>query len=249
MSEASIPTLAASDVAWITADEMREVDRIMIEDLHIELLQMMENAGRSLARLIVDVMSPASVSVYAGTGGNAGGGLVAARHLHTMGLETTVVLTGGASRLGPVPAHQLDILERMGVAVGTDVTRADVAIDALIGYGLSGDPRGRTAELIDELNRGHAVVSLDVPSGLDSTTGRRAAPCVRAGSTLTLALPKTGLRDAPQVGRLFLADISVPPSVYAGIGAELVPDFRDGPIVEVTLASAPGTLPTEPAHR
>ena len=88
----------------------------MIEDLRIELMQMMENAGRNLARLACRRFSPGRVVVLAGSGGNGGGGMVAARHLANWGVAVTVVLAQERDRLGPVPAHQLDVLERMGVS-------------------------------------------------------------------------------------------------------------------------------------
>ncbi len=235
-SAVSTPSITAQDVAWITADQMREVDRVMIEDLHIDLVQMMENAGRNLARVVLDEYGPDSVAVYAGSGGNGGGGLVAARHLHNAGARVTVVLAKEPDQLAPVPRHQLDILERMRAPIRAEPVRADVAVDALIGYSLRGDPRARTAELIDAVNGTDTVVALDTPSGLDVTTGVVGTPCVDADATLTLALPKVGLRSAPVVGRLFLADISVPPFVYDGLGIGPAPDFRRGPVLAVDPA-------------
>lgn len=210
------PKLHADDVSWIDTDQMREVDRIMIEDLHIELIQMMENAGRSLARLALDRFATTTPVVCVGPGGNGGGGLVAARHLHDAGAEVTVVLAADRDRFTPVPAHQLDIVERMGVAVAEELpAAADLWIDAVIGYSLRGDPRDRAAHVIDAMNSSPApVLSLDAPSGLDTATGRVATPAVRATATMTLAMPKAGLRGASIVGELHLADISVPPSVY-----------------------------------
>ena len=99
----------------------------------------------------------------------------------------------------------------------------DLWIDAGIGYSLRGDPRERPARIIEAMNRSTApVLSLDAPSGLDTATGRIADPAVDATATMTLALPKTGLRDAPTVGELHLADISVPPSVYERMGVRPV---------------------------
>jgi len=95
---------------------MREVDRVMVEDLHIELVQMMENAGRGLAELAIDRFSPGSVTVLAGPGGNGGGGPVGARHLANRGCQVQVVLSG-PGRLTTVPAHQADILGRMGIRI------------------------------------------------------------------------------------------------------------------------------------
>jgi NAD(P)H-hydrate epimerase len=226
----------------LTASQMREVDRIMAEDLHIELVQMMENAGRCLAELALRRFRPATVTVLAGPGGNGGGGLAAARHLANRGAGVQVTLSHTGSDLGAVPAHQFDIVTRMGIPVSAEPQPAALIVDALIGYGLRGDPGGRTAELIDWANAQAAVVALDNPSGLDVTTGRAGVPCVWATATLTLALPKTGLADASQTGELFLADISVPPAVYRRLGLTVPPLFRRDTIIELTVPplSPPG---------
>lgn len=242
-----LPSVAADDVAWVDAQTMREVDRVMAEDLHVELVQMMENAGGHLARLVLHggwatVDEPRRATVYAGRGGNGGGGLVAARHLHVAGVDVVVVLDREPEALTPVTRHQLDVVERLGLAVdssGDGRFEGDVAVDALVGYGLSGDPDGRTAALVEQVNEAPVVVALDAPSGLDVTTGRVGEPCVFATATLTLALPKAGLRTAPPVGRLLIADITVPPSVYEALGVGPVPDFRAGPVLEVVERDGP----------
>jgi NAD(P)H-hydrate epimerase len=78
------------------------------------------------------------------------------------------------------------------------------------------------------------VLALDTPSGLDVTTGEPGSPCVHATATLTLALPKTGVLKATQwVGRVFVADISVPPSVYRRMGIDVPFLFREDAIVEI----------------
>ena len=226
------PTVPADRVAWITAQEMIEVDRVMIEDLHIELIQMMENAGRNLARVAIDVFGPSSVAVAAGSGGNGGGGLVAARHLANAGLDVTVTTSRPVGEITGVPAHQLGILRRMGVPVSDTLSGADVTIDALIGYSLRGAPHGHTAGLIEQITSRRQVLALDTPSGLDVDTGESPGVVVGADVTMTLALPKAGLRGAPDVGALLLADISVPRSVTAALGAN-PPDFRASPVVRL----------------
>ncbi len=230
------PTVAAGQLAWIDERQMIEVDRVMIEDLGIELLQMMENAGRNLARLVLDGWGPRRVAVAAGSGGNGGGGMVAARHLTNAGVEVVVTTTREPGELRGVPAHQFEILDRMGVRHVDQLSAADVVVDAVIGYSLRGAPTGKSAKLIDQINvaaaAGVAVVSLDTPSGLDVTTGESPGAVVVADATMTLALPKIGMRTAAPVGALFLADISVPRSVTAPFGAA-PPDFSSSSILAV----------------
>jgi NAD(P)H-hydrate epimerase len=134
-----------------------------------------------------------------------------------------------------VTARQLDMVQRMGLAVVDEPPPADLVIDALIGYSLRGDPTGRAGELIGWANSQPVpVLALDVPSGLDATSGRAGVPCVRAAATLTLALPKTGLARAPDVaGELYLADISVPQVLYERMGIEVGPLFADGPVLKL----------------
>jgi NAD(P)H-hydrate epimerase len=215
-------------VPELTTEQIVEVDRAMIEDFHIELLQMMENAGRNLAhlariRFLDGDPRGRRVVVLAGTGGNGGGALVCARRLHIWGSHIQVVVTKEDNAFTQVPAHQLDILRRMQVPIAlaaavAPVSSADLIIDGIIGYSLSGAPRGAAAELIRWANaQGTPILALDTPSGVDTTTGAIFEPAIRATATITLALPKAGLRvpeAAPLVGELYLADISVPPELY-----------------------------------
>lgn len=232
LPRARFPTVDGDRIGWLTEEQMIEVDRVMIQDLHIELIQMMENAGRNLAALTVDRFGPRSVTVLVGSGGNGGGGLVAARHLANRGVDVSVTLGKNPDGLGPVPAHQLDIVRRMGLPVLDQPRPADAVVDALIGYSLRGPPRGRIGDLVENVDAVAPVtVSLDTPSGLNVTDGSTPGAVVAATATLTLALPKVGLRDAPQVGELYIADISVPPSVYRALGVGPEPPFDRGPIL------------------
>jgi NAD(P)H-hydrate epimerase len=191
---------AAREVPALTADQMREVDRSMVEDLHIELIQMMENAGRNLAELAIRRFAPATVTVLAGPGGNGGGGLVAARHLINRGCAVSITLSSPDSHTA-VPAHQADILRQMGAVIVEQPAPADLVVDALIGYSLRGSPTGRAATLIEWANQQPGpILALDTPSGLDVTTGMAGTPHTQATATLTLALPKAGLLEAPAVG-------------------------------------------------
>lgn len=219
----------------LTVAQMREVDRVMMEDLGITLLQMMENAGRSLALLARERFAPGSVTVLAGSGGNGGGGLAAARHLANRGITVRVATTRPPAELGGVPEQQAAALLDMGIAIDLEPRDADLVIDAVIGYSISGNPTGRAALLIEWANASISpVLALDTPSGLDPTTGIPGEPTVRADATMTLALPKAGLyRAGTEVGDLYLADISVPPAVYRTFGIDLDDPFAAGPVVHV----------------
>ncbi len=213
-------------VPAVTADQMRQIDRIAVEEFGLGILQMMENAGRSLAGNVMDMLSEArgEVTVLAGPGGNGGGGLACARHLHNHGFQVWLVLDRQARRLGGVATQQLRVLQAAGLQPAAYaeadqlVHRSAIVVDALIGYSLRGAPRSRTAELIDLCNRSaRRVLALDVPSGLDATTGEMPGVVVQPERTLTLALPKTGLQWVG--GELYLADIGIPAAVYHRLAA------------------------------
>jgi len=219
------------------------VDRLMIEEYQIELIQMMENAGRNLAELarrqLGGQVAGNSIAILCGAGNNGGGGLVAARHLHNWGANVSLKLASDPSRLKEIPAHQWRILMQMGLDSNKepDLPKVDLILDALIGYGLSGDPRQPVAGYIEKANKaGRPILALDAPSGLDTTSGIPGNPCIKAATTLTLALPKIGLltREAKDsVGNLYLADISVPPELYQHLGIEVPNLFEKDTILKV----------------
>lgn len=179
--------------------------------------------------------------VLAGPGGN-GGGLVAARHLHGAGV--LVSRTAHPADLSGAAGRQLRSLRRVGVPVGVGVPRTDapeLVLDAVLGYSQQGPPRGTAADLI-EWSIGQRVLALEAPSGLELETGTVRRPCVQAEATLTLALPKHGLRSPgteQAVGGLFLADISVPPLVFQRMGVEYHPPFGRGPLLRITGTARP----------
>ena len=229
------------NVPTLTTEQIIEVDRLMIDDYGIELIQMMENAGRSLAeltgRLLGASLSGQSVCVLCGRGNNGGGGMVAARHLHNRGAEVHIIRVAGD--LKDVPAKQWRILEKLGFRNEPylELSRADIIIDALIGYGLQGDPRPEVAIWIEKANAaGKSVLALDAPSGLDTTSGTPGSPTVRADATMTLALPKVGLMSESArsfVGDLYLADISVPPELYRQMGLSVQDIFGADSIIKI----------------
>lgn len=211
-------------VPMVTAEQMRLVDRIAVEQFHLGILQMMENAGRSLAEWVMPELgnAPAPVCVLAGSGGN-GGGICCARHLHNHGIEIYLAISKPARKIGAEAANQLSILQRTGIKALPDdeligaIQSSTIVIDALIGYGLRAAPRGKAATMISLCNRyAKRVISLDVPSGLDATSGAAPGEVVRPDIILTLALPKAGLSGMN--AQIYLADIGIPPELYAELG-------------------------------
>ena len=240
MTQVALPSL--------TTAQMIEVDRLMADRYGITLLQMMENAGRNLAllakQLLSDDLVDRPIVLLAGRGNNGGGGLVAARHLLNWGAWVQIVLTHPVEEYDGVAAHQLRILQAMDIPLawaeqGWELPPADLLLDALIGYGLQGEPQGKARDLIHLANSSVApILSLDAPSGLDTTTGDLFTPHIHAAATMTLALPKRGLLTATAqaaVGELYLADISVPPDLYLQFGLTVPPIFGIAPLLPVTI--------------
>ena len=242
------PKVEETSVPSVTTAQMIEVDRAMIEDYRILLIQMMENAGRNLAhvarvRFFSDGLAGKRVAVLAGTGGNGGGALVCARRLKNWGANVEVFVTKPDDEFAEIPGHQLRIVKRMDIAtmVGTPSADAafDLVVDGIIGYSLKGAPRGTAADMIRWVaGQSAAVLALDAPSGVDTTSGSTFDPAIRATATMTLALPKEGLKMPSvraHVGELYLADISVPPELYAepALGLEVSPLFAQSDIVQL----------------
>lgn len=212
---------------------MAEVDRLMLDDLGVGTLQLMETAGHAIATYGRETCLPngvigARIVALAGSGGNGGDALVAARWLAAWGASPSVVLTKEPEAYVGAAAHQLVTVQRMGVPIlraDDPLPEADLILDGLLGFSAIGNPRGRVASLIAAANAHPApILAIDLPSGLDATTGAIGVPCVQARWTLTLALPKTGLlasRAEAVCGAITVADIGVPVAILRQAGAML----------------------------
>jgi NAD(P)H-hydrate epimerase len=229
-------TTDGRQVPAVTVEEMREIDRIAVERTGPTLLQMMEHAGMELAELAIDMLGvgwrSSRVVVLCGTGGNGGGGVCAARHLANRGVEVLAVTIRPPAQADGALGQQLMTLAEGPAEIkrwseAFDASMADLVIDAVIGYSLAGAPRAAQMGLIRAANGSSVpVLSLDVPSGVDADTGATPGAAVAATRTLTLALPKVGLRPE-SAGELWLADLGIPPGVYARAGLAFEP-FLDG---------------------
>lgn len=238
MTRGSFRTASGQAVPAVTAEEMAAVDRVAVEEVGLQLLQMMENAGRTLARHVRRVREDHEVVVVAGGGGNGGGGLACARHLINRDVPVHLLLDRPPGEFSGATATQQHILDEVDVPTLTDSEELDapnggrLVVDALVGYGLSGPLRPPAAEMLEGTTESaDLTVSLDVPSGVDATTGERPGPAVSPDRTVTLALPKTGL-DAVD-GTLFLADIAIPTTVYDRLSIDYREPFGSRDWVEL----------------
>ena len=214
----------------VTAGEMSILDNTSIEQYGIPGIVLMENAGRQVTQVIVELLGQEvhrkNVVIFAGKGNNGGDGFVIARHLHNMGVAVEILLFTDPTQISGDAAVNLNIWLRMGQSVtqisdiGRDqiqaaITSADVLVDALYGTGFKGvvlEPAASVIELVN--SSGKQVVSVDIPSGIEADTGRVNGPCFQADHTVTFALPKLGLLIEPgskHVGKLHIVDISLPP--------------------------------------
>ncbi|MFZ0435509.1 MAG: NAD(P)H-hydrate dehydratase [Chthoniobacterales bacterium] len=178
---------------------------------------LMEIAGEGIARCIRQFFpNPGILLVYCGKGHNGGDALVAARHLRSFGWRVQVRCPFSPDELAPLTLRNLRLIE--GEEFGTDLTRVDgtlLLLDGLLGIGAEGTPRGEVAHQIKAMNRirgkrGGFTVAVDLPSGLDATTGAVAKPCVQADLTVTLGAVKTCLvtdEATAVVGRLALVQL------------------------------------------
>ena len=231
---------------------MREIDRLATEDFGISLAQMMELAGASLARVASDIVGGAPgkrVTALVGPGNNGGGGLVAARHLVNRGAEVHVVLAQPVRRLQAASRERLATLIELQVSscvAAWDLTDgeldalladSDLLVDALLGYSVQGPPRGPVGELLERgASSGTTVLSLDLPSGIDPDSGATDGIALHAAATMTIALPKHGLLTASgraHSGELYLADIGLPPALYARAALRFSDPFTAGPLVRL----------------
>src|SRR5664279_4342982 len=226
------------------AETMRGIDRWAIEQRGIEGLDLMERAGVGVARAVERVAPDGPVAVVCGKGNNGGDGLVVARLLRDAGRRVSVLcvappreLAGDArtnlQRLPGQPPVRLDGSPWSGgERAGADPLGAGaVIVDALLGTGFRGEPRGTVAEAIDAINAaaaaGAAVVSVDVPSGVDASTGVVSGRAVGAAVTVTFHAAKPGLWIRPGkacAGAMEAIDIGIPRGAPADASIGLIED-------------------------
>ena len=200
----------------------------------VSRLQLMENAGKSVAEEIANRFKPdkTKIAVFCGLGGNGGDGFVIARHLTSLGFKVEVLLAGKPTDISDNEAQKnwaaiqsqkdsLTIHEIYDSSLIPNV-EAEIVVDALLGTGLKGAPRPPIHHMVKKINKiNRFCVAVDVPTGIDSDTGNVLGEAVKADLTITFHKLKPGLTQAKEyTGELIVKNIGVPPEFeqFAGPG-------------------------------
>lgn len=211
------------------AAEMRNIDKMAINDFGVPEIALMENASREICRNVEYVLGDLRgkrICVLCGTGNNGGDGLAAARHLSNSGAKVKIFLLGRKERLTPSAEVNYNIVVNMGMEVqALDGPKdweklkvvlkfSDIIVDGIVGTGFKGKLRESTKRLIDMANNsGLPILAIDVPSGVIADTGQISESAVRAVLTVTLGIPKWGTLFSPGAvlaGRLVVDGIGIP---------------------------------------
>lgn len=219
---------ASTSNSWLEpafdAPAIREIDRWAIEDRGIASLTLMENAGAALARVAEEAAAGGEIVIACGKGNNGGDGLVAARLLAEWGHSVRALLLAGQgdlsadaeANLRSLPAA-VTVIDATGLGeaeIAAAIAPAALLIDAILGTGSSGEPRGAVAIAICALNSSSApILACDIASGVDASTGEVAGAAIDADLTVTFHTAKLGHLIAPgkqAAGDLVVADIGIP---------------------------------------
>src|SRR5215469_2368537 len=222
----------------LTAQEMRAADRRAVEDVGIPPVILMESAGRATADLVRDFLEdvhgdPIRIAVVAGPGNNGGDALVAARYLMQLGFEPDIYMAAKREDCNDLCRAQLEIIESLGASISflreqspeffrSGLRSAYLVIDGLLGTGASGPLREAYRTWVNEINiADRDVIAVDIPTGIDPSSGMVPGPAVSATATVTMAAPKVGMLLYPAasyVGELWVANIGIPPAILADVG-------------------------------
>lgn len=213
---------------------VRELDRLCNDEFGIPGIVLMENAGRGAAECLQrELLSHRERVVFlCGPGNNGGDAFVAARHLYNRGVDVELFATASAAQTRGDAAWARSVIERMGL-IPNSISSAEklermrprwsgdvVLVDALLGTGAEGAPRGMVAASLRAcaLATPRLRIALDLPSGLDADSGLAHDPCFRADLTLTFAALKPGLA-AEVCGRVVVVDIGAPRELIQRLAA------------------------------
>ncbi|MBI2589487.1 NAD(P)H-hydrate epimerase [Candidatus Berkelbacteria bacterium] len=228
----------------LTPAQFTVLERQCAQELGFSLPVLIETASFAIVEQIKQMLGKLShqkIVVMAGAGHNGADAIATARRLAHWGSEVTILLAKNREELNVMGHDQLQMAEQFGIRIfdpGALTPPADLVIDGLIGTGLHDTPKSQVAELIQSALKLHVpILALDIPSGLDPTSGKADQPVIRADATVTLGYAKTGLMKPfakNLVGKLLLADLSFPTSFWQRVGLT-PPIFENSPLLEIPL--------------
>jgi NAD(P)H-hydrate epimerase len=246
------PQRKVSEVRAVSAAQMREVQRVAQEEFGLDILQLTENGGRATALLALAMLGGRGrgqrIVLLCGGGNKGASGLAAARHLANWGFHVDPVISGVEEEASFTARRQVHILRQCGIIEPADLesseitveeqlAAADLVIDAIVGYGLAGPPIGIAAAVTQlAIDARRPVLAIDVPTGVNATTGEISRPAIQAATTLMLDLPKRGVFEPTartHVGELFVADLGIPHRVHERLGISVGSLFSEGPLVRL----------------
>ncbi len=227
----------------LNAAQMREADRFTVEEVGLQSLVLMENAGRQVVAAIEAAYESeldGRVGILCGRGNNGGDGFVVARTLIQRGVDATVFVIGSVADVRGDARTNLDILGRLGITVVevgdeqtwelhfSEISQCTLLVDAIFGTGLKSALGGMMETVVADINAsGIPIVSVDLPSGMSADTPHLVGDCIDASMTVTLSAPKLPLVLPPgeaHAGDVVIADIGIPPDVLEGL---------DGPQIDL----------------
>ena len=212
----------------VSSEEMQAIDKQAIFDFGIPSIVLMENAGFVIyieAKKMLEGVSnrEKKVLILCGKGNNGGDGMVAARHLVNEGVSVSVYMLCEEKRLKKDPLINFNIIRKMGLSISCikgeiqNLNRYNLIIDGIFGTGFTGNPDKLTGTLIKGINNSNIpVLSIDVPSGLDATTGECQEACINATKTITFGLAKCGFYSTNGqkfTGEIVIKNIGFPKSL------------------------------------
>lgn len=220
----------------LTAEEAQTIDRAAIKELGIPGVVLMENAGLQVAEVIYKIIGDPKgkkIAIFAGKGNNGGDGFVVARHLINAGAEVKVLMFADITEVTGDAKINLNILQSMGNKVypignpnSINIVKltllySELIVDAIYGTGFKGEVPDHVGNIIELINTSEKpVISVDIPSGLEASTGKVHGYCIKASQTVTFGQAKLGLlvHDGPEhTGELTVADISIPSSLVKNL--------------------------------
>lgn len=212
----------------LSLDAFKQMDYFAVEEYHLPIELMMENAGLQLARLVARSAKPgATILIGCGNGNNGGGGLVGARRLAAWGYDVCLDLPTDITK--DLPARQLERARAFGARIHKSESPV-VWVDAYLGFSQKLPLRSNFLEAVHRANQSNAVrISLDIPTG---ASGPEPADIFQAGQVLALAAHKKVLVDLPVSTEIYIGDLGIPKAVYDKFDV-MMPNFSQGQIIKV----------------